>query len=85
MYKYNSNINMGPLKLTSEIFKVKKYECANSNGNFIYIEPNDLYNGGGKKVFRILKGTISLLTRNVTGNDVFVCNTDSQDPCNNCQ
>ena len=41
MYKYNSNINMGPLKLTSEIFKVKKYECANSNS--IYIEPNDLY------------------------------------------
>lgn len=48
-------------------------------------EPNDLYSGGGKKVFRILKGTISLLTRNVTPNDVFVCNTDSQDPCNNCQ
>jgi hypothetical protein len=43
MYKYNPSINMGPQKLTSEIFKVKKYECANSNGNSFIIETNDLY------------------------------------------
>jgi hypothetical protein len=43
MYKYTTSINMGPQKLTSEIFKVKKYECANSNGNSFIIETNDLY------------------------------------------
>lgn len=47
-------------------------------------EPNDLYDGGGKKVFRILKGIITLTPRNVTGNQAFVCNTDTQDPCNTC-
>lgn len=45
MYKcnYNSNMNMGPQKITSEIFKVKKYECANSNVNLINADANDLY------------------------------------------
>jgi hypothetical protein len=47
-------------------------------------EPNDLYNGGGKRVFRILQGNINLVTRNVTGDDAFVCDADQQDPCNNC-
>lgn len=47
-------------------------------------EPNDLYNGGGKRVFRILKGFISLVTRNVPGEEAFTCNTDTQDPCNTC-
>jgi hypothetical protein len=48
-------------------------------------EPNDLYNGGGKRVFRILQGTISLIVRNVPGDDAFTCVTDTQDPCNTCQ
>ena len=45
MYKCNSNwnYNMGPQTLTSEIFKVKKYECANHNSNSIVLETNDLY------------------------------------------
>jgi hypothetical protein len=47
-------------------------------------EPNDLYNGGGKKVFRILKGVITLMARNVVGDDAFICNTDTQDPCTTC-
>jgi len=47
-------------------------------------EPNDLYDGGGKKVFRILKGVITLVTRNVPGDDAFSCSYDPQDPCNTC-
>jgi hypothetical protein len=31
-------------------------------------EPNDLYSGGGRKVFRILQGTIGLVSRNVEDN-----------------
>lgn len=47
-------------------------------------EPNDLYSGGGKKVFRILQGTISLVQRNVPDTDAFQCDTDVQDDCGNC-
>jgi hypothetical protein len=47
-------------------------------------EPNDLYNGGGKKVFRILQGVITLITRNVPDDDAFNCTTDTQDPCGTC-
>jgi hypothetical protein len=38
---YKKNNYIGPQKITSEIFKVKKYECANSN--VIYVEVSDLY------------------------------------------
>lgn len=47
-------------------------------------EPNDLYSGGGKKVFRILQGSISLISRNVPGVDVFVCDLNTQDDCGTC-
>lgn len=47
-------------------------------------EPNDLYSGGGKKVFRILQGTISLISRNVPGTDAFQCDPDTQDDCGTC-
>lgn len=47
-------------------------------------EPNDLYSGGGKKVFRILQGSISLIARNVPGADAFVCDLNTQDDCGTC-
>jgi hypothetical protein len=47
-------------------------------------EPNDLYSGGGKKVFRILQGSISLIARNVPGVDAFVCDLNTQDDCGTC-
>tara|TARA_B100002019_G_scaffold288396_1_gene301937 strand:- start:115 stop:543 length:429 start_codon:yes stop_codon:yes gene_type:complete len=47
-------------------------------------EPNDLYSGGGKKVFRILAGTINTIERNVADTDSFNCNFDSQDDCETC-
>ena len=47
-------------------------------------EPNDLYAGGGKKVFRILQGTVTLVARNVPDTDAFQCNTDLQDDCGTC-
>jgi hypothetical protein len=47
-------------------------------------EPNDLYSSGGKKIFRILQGSISLLARNVPGNDAFACDTDVQNDCGTC-
>ena len=47
-------------------------------------EPNDLYSGGGKKVFRILEGNINLITRNVPDSDAFSCSFDTQDDCGMC-
>lgn len=47
-------------------------------------EPNDLYSGGGKKVFRILAGTVTTISRNVPGTDPFECDIDSQDDCGTC-
>lgn len=47
-------------------------------------EPNDLYSGGGKKVFRILQGAISVIERNVPDTDAFSCSFDSQDDCGTC-
>jgi len=47
-------------------------------------EPNDLYSGGGKKVFRILQGSITLIPRNVPGTDAFQCDLTTQDDCGTC-
>jgi len=47
-------------------------------------EPNDLYNEGGKRVFRILQGTVTTISRNIEDSQPFICNTDNQDPCVNC-
>ena len=47
-------------------------------------EPNDLYSGGGKKVFRILEGSISVLERNVPDTDAFSGVFDTQDYCETC-
>jgi hypothetical protein len=46
MYKCNSNwnCNLGPQLLSSEIFKVNKYESANHNSSK-YIDKNELYKG----------------------------------------
>jgi len=47
-------------------------------------EPNDLYSGGGKKVFRILEGNISTIERNVPDTDAFSGIFDIQDDCGTC-
>lgn len=47
-------------------------------------EPNDLYDGGGKKVFRILEGTIELIARNIDDTDTFSGVFDQQDSCETC-
>lgn len=47
-------------------------------------EPNDLYSGGGKKVFRILQGVVNLVARNVPDTDAFQCDKEVQDDCGTC-
>lgn len=57
---------------------------SNARYDFELQEPNDLYSNGGKKIFRILQGTIALLNRNVPGDDAFACDTDVQNDCGTC-
>lgn len=47
-------------------------------------EPNDLYSGGGKKVFRILGGTVTVQSRNVPDTSAFSGTFDVQDNCGTC-
>ena len=47
-------------------------------------EPNDLYAGGGKKVFRILEGTITVQARNVPDASALSGTFDVQDNCGTC-
>jgi len=47
-------------------------------------EPNDLYSGGGKKVFRILGGTVTVQSRNVPDTSEFSGTFDVQDNCGTC-
>lgn len=47
-------------------------------------EPNDLYSGGGKKVFRILGGTVTVQARNVPDTSAFSGVFDVQDNCGTC-
>ena len=64
--------------------KTAAYTFASASYDLELQEPNDLYSGGGKKVFRILAGTISVLSRNVTDTDAFTGVFDVQDNCGTC-
>ena len=76
-------------KLGKIILKIPASATAAYNFNsalydFELQEPNDLYSGGGKKIFRILQRTVSLVARNVPGSDAFACDTNVQNDCGTC-
>jgi hypothetical protein len=70
------------LKLSAEF--TASFNFNSARYDFELQEPNDLYSGGGKKIFRILQGSIGLVTRNVPGDDAFSCNTSVQNDCGTC-
>lgn len=70
------------LKLSAEF--TASLNFSNARYDFELQEPNDLYSSGGKKIFRILQGAISLLNRNVPGDDPFACDTNEQNDCGTC-
>lgn len=83
-YQFNIDPLVGRITLRFPASTTAAFGFATASYDLELQEPNDLYSGGGKKVFRILKGIVTLVTRNVSGDDPFICNTDTQDPCNNC-
>jgi hypothetical protein len=83
-YEFTLDPLLGKIILKIPASETAQYSFSSARYDFELQEPNDLYTGGGKKIFRILQGGISLVPRNVPGNDVFSCNTNTQNDCGTC-
>lgn len=83
-YSFTIDPLLGKVILKIPASQTAQYNFASARYDFELQEPNDLYTGGGKKIFRILQGNISLISRNVPGDDAFGCNTNVQNDCGTC-
>jgi phenylalanyl-tRNA synthetase beta subunit len=83
-YEFTIDPKLGKILLKIPAEQTAQYNFGSAKYDFELQEPNDLYSGGGKKIFRILQGTVSLIARNVPGDDVFNCNTNVQNDCGTC-
>jgi len=83
-YEFTLDPLNGKLILKIPASETAQYTFGSARYDLELQEPNDLYSGGGKKVFRILQGTITLISRNVPGTDAFQCDINSQDDCGTC-
>lgn len=76
---------LGKLILRIPASQTASYTFTSASYDLELQEPNDLYSGGGKKVFRILQGDVSVIERNVPDTDAFSCTFDTQDDCGTCE
>lgn len=83
-YEFTIDPLKGKLILKIPASETAQYTFSTARYDLEFQEPNDLYSGGGKKVFRILQGNISLISRNVPGTDAFLCDINTQDDCGTC-
>jgi hypothetical protein len=83
-YEFTIDPLIGKVLLKIPAAQTALYSFGSARYDFELQEPNDLYSGGGKKVFRILQGSVSLISRNVPGTDAFECNIDTQNDCGTC-
>lgn len=83
-YEFTIDPLVGKISLKIPASVTAAYTFTSASYDLELQEPNDLYSGGGKKVFRILQGTITTVERNVSDTDAFNCNFDSQDDCETC-
>ncbi len=83
-YEFYIEPLLGKIVLKIPASQTAQYDFGVARYDFELQEPNDLYSGGGKKVFRILQGTISLISRNVPGNEPFICSTEGLNSCGTC-
>ena len=74
----------GKISLKIPAAQTASYTFATASYDLELQEPNDLYAGGGKKVFRILEGIITVQARNVPDTAAFVGTFDVQDDCGTC-
>lgn len=83
-YEFTIDPLVGKITLRIPAAQTAQYDFTSASYDLELQEPNDLYSGGGKKVFRILQGTIGIIERNVPDSDAFSCNFDTQDDCGTC-
>jgi hypothetical protein len=83
-YEFYIEPLLGKIVLKIPASQTAGYDFGVARYDFELQEPNDLYSGGGRKVFRILQGTVSLISRNVPGNEAFICNTEGLNDCGTC-
>ena len=83
-YEFTIDPLIGKILLKIPASQTAAYNFGTARYDFELQEPNDLYTGGGKKVFRILQGGISLISRNVPDTEAFECNIDTQNDCGTC-
>lgn len=83
-YEFTIDPIIGKILFKIPASKTAQYDFTSASYDLELQEPNDLYDGGGKKVFRILQGFITTIERNVADTDVFSCNFDTQDSCGTC-
>jgi len=83
-YEFTIDPKIGKIILKIPASQTAIYSFGSARYDFELQEPNDLYTGGGKKIFRILQGNIGLISRNVPGDDVFGCDSNVQNDCGTC-
>lgn len=83
-YEFTIDPLLGKIILKIPANQTLLYNFNSARYDFELQEPNDLYSGGGKKVFRILQGAVTLINRNVADTDAFICNTNIQSDCGTC-
>jgi hypothetical protein len=84
-YEFIIDPLLGKIVLRIPAAQTAAYTFTSASYDLELQEPNDLYSGGGKKVFRILEGSISVIERNVPDTDAFSCTFDTQDDCGTCE
>lgn len=84
-YEFTIDPLLGKVVLKLSAAFTASLNFLNARYDFELQEPNDLFSGGGKKIFRILQGNVALLIRNVPGDDAFACNIDTQNDCETCE
>lgn len=83
-YEFLIDPDLGKVILKIPAAQTAQYSFGTAKYDFELQEPNDLYSGGGKKIFRILQGVITLVNRNVPGDDVFGCDINEPNDCGTC-
>lgn len=83
-YEFLIDPTLGKITLKIPASVTAAYTFSTASYDLELQEPNDLYSGGGKKVFRILQGTISTISRNVPDTTPFSAQFDTQDDCGMC-
>jgi len=86
-YSFTLEATSGKVILKIPAIKTSAIAWTSAKYDLELQEPTDLYGSSlteNKKVYRILEGTISTITKNITTWDSFNCDPNSVNPCRTC-